>query len=184
MKQRCYNRNSSDYKYYGGRNISVCAEWLDTKSGWLSFEKWALDNGYADNLTIDRIDVNKGYSPDNCQWVSMKEQANNTTRNHLITYKGKTQSLSKWADELGLRYELIKKRINQLHWSPEKALETEGTYTNRTRIFYKGKTQCLKHWCYEVGLNYNTVYTRIYENHWSIEKALETPSRKGRKKTT
>ncbi len=95
MKSRCYNKNNRQYKDYGGRGIGLCEEWNDrdkvgveTKS-YLAFKKWALSNGYQDSLTIDRIDVNKGYSPDNCRWLSFKEQANNKTSNHYVTYKEK-----------------------------------------------------------------------------------------------
>lgn len=69
MKDRCYNPKSSHYKTYGGRGITICPEWLD-KGGVQSFISWSLNNGYDDNLSLDRIDNNKSYSPDNCQWVT------------------------------------------------------------------------------------------------------------------
>lgn len=131
LKQRCYNRNSTFYKNYGKRGISVCDEWrnpemFDGRStkGWIAFKEWALKNGYNDTLTIDRIDVNGNYEPSNCRWVSMRAQQNNRTNNHLLTYKGKTQSMAEWCKELGLSYSMVKCRLKR-HWTVEKAFETK-----------------------------------------------------------
>ena len=118
MKQRCYNPNNVSYRQYGGRGIEVCEEW---KSNFLAFYNWAMANGYADNLTIDRIDVNGNYEPDNCRWASVKEQNNNKSSNHLITYKGKTQTIKQWAEELGISSYTICSRLNQ-NWDIERAL--------------------------------------------------------------
>lgn len=112
MKQRCYNKNNKDYNYYGGRGILICDEWLDKENGYEIFREWSLNNGYTDDLTIDRIDVNGNYKPSNCRWVDMKTQMNNTRQNHMITYNGKTQSLTMWSEELDIPYSTLKEAIN------------------------------------------------------------------------
>ena len=180
MRDRCYNPNRSNYKRYGGRGITVCDEWMNTEcyfgkstKGWITFRDWALNNGYNDNLTIDRIDVNEGYSPDNCRWVSLKAQANNTRRNHLVTYKGKTQTLAQWCDELGLEYGTAQSRIHKLHWTIERTFETKEN-PNCKMIAYKGETKSLMSWCKELGLNYRLTQDRLNKLHWSVEQAFET----------
>ena len=115
MKQRCNNTKDKHYKYYGARGITVCPEWLDSErintgghnnptKGFKAFKKWAIENGYSAESTLDRIDVNGNYEPSNCRWVTMKEQANNKRNNNYVTYKGKTQTLKQWCEELKLGY--------------------------------------------------------------------------------
>mgnify|MGYP003611895627 CR=1 FL=1 len=120
MKNRCYSKRNQKYKDYGGRGIIICDEWLND---YFTFKKWALENGYKGNLSIDRIDVNGNYEPSNCKWSTMEEQANNTRKNKYITYQGRTQTLSKWCKELGLEYDRIKARFNTCHMTPEQAFE-------------------------------------------------------------
>lgn len=138
MRSRCNNRNVPCYQYYGGRGISVCGEW-GTPDGFEAFYKWAVNNGYSSNLTLDRIDVNGDYDPDNCRWISMLEQMNNTRTNHLITYNGEEKTLAEWARCVGLPYQRVINRINSLGWSVEKALTTPintkmGRKRNASRI--------------------------------------------------
>ena len=82
MMNRCYNSNRQDYKYYGGRGITVCQEWIDNP---ILFEKWSYNNGYNDNLTIDRIDENMGYCPENCRWITQEENARFKGKTNYIT---------------------------------------------------------------------------------------------------
>ncbi len=119
MKRRCTNENNPDYEYYGGRGITVCDEWNDFEA----FLKWANGNGYADTLSIDRIDVNKGYSPENCRWADAITQANNTRRNRMISYKGETKSMAMWAREYDLPQKLVRRRLEN-GWSVERTLTT------------------------------------------------------------
>ena len=121
MLSRCYNCNVKGYKNYGGRGISVCREWIDSFS---DFRDWALRNGYNEELSIDRINVNGNYEPSNCRWTTSKVQANNKRNNRLLTYKGQTKTLSEWADIVKISSVAIKARIDMYHWSIEKALTT------------------------------------------------------------
>lgn len=99
MIARCYNGNSKAYRAYGARGICVCAEWLED---FQSFSEWAMLNGYSDALTIDRIDNNKGYSPENCRWATNKEQANNTRRNVYVEACNQCLTYAQWAAILGV----------------------------------------------------------------------------------
>lgn len=119
MISRCYIPSATEYQNYGGRGISVCDEWKDD---YACFRDWALSNGYLDNLTLDRIDNNGNYSTDNCRWVTMKAQMNNKSNNHLITFNGKTQTLTQWAEEYGISRSVLSTRINRYKWPIEQAL--------------------------------------------------------------
>ena len=96
MKSRCFNKNHKSYPYYGGRGIFVCDEWKDN---FIPFYKWSIQNGYKEGMTIDRIHNDKMYSPDNCRWVSHKEQNRNYSKNLMITYNGETLCLADMADK-------------------------------------------------------------------------------------
>ena len=168
MKQRCYNPKDSSYKNYGARGIGICDEW----KSWEVFKCWALENGYTDEKSIDRIDSNGWYEPGNCRWTTRKEQNNNTRRNRYITYRNKTQTLAQWCEELNLDYLTVFKRIEYRHWSIEKAFETKESMSIR-RITYKGQTKSVVDWCNTLGLKYTTVLARIDRLGWSVEKAFE-----------
>ena len=109
VKDRCLNPNIKAYPRYGGRGIMICEEW---KNDFQAFYDWSMANGYADDLTLDREDVNGNYEPDNCRWVSMKKQANNRRSNVQLTYNGETKTLSEWADYLDIPYSRIEKRYS------------------------------------------------------------------------
>ena len=118
MHERCYCENHQQFKDYGGRGIIICDEW---KNDFNSFYEWALNNGYQDNLTIDRINNNGNYEPENCKWSTRKEQSNNQRTNRLLTYNNKTQTVSQWAEEVGLNKHTLQTRISR-GWSVEDAL--------------------------------------------------------------
>ena len=101
MKARCYRSTCKDFKNYGGRGISICDEW---RNDFATFHKWAMETGYEEGVsTIERVDVNGNYCPENCTWIVNERQALNTRKVIFLTAKGKTQSLSDWAAELGMR---------------------------------------------------------------------------------
>ena len=120
MCRRCYNESDESYMHYGGRGIKVCDEWLND---YFSFRNWSINNGYSDNLSIDRIDVNGNYEPSNCRWATDKEQGNNKRNNKMIEYKGEVKTLSEWCDELDIEYFRTKARLNTCHMTPEQAFE-------------------------------------------------------------
>lgn len=122
MKTRCYNKNAVKYPNYGGRGIKVCDEWLND---FMSFYDWAMANGYNDNLTIDRIYVNGNYTPNNCRWITMEQQARNKRNSLIYTIDNETRSLVEWCKLLGLNYDIVRQRIKRYNWTIEKALELE-----------------------------------------------------------
>lgn len=120
MKSRCHNKNGPGYYDYGGRGITVCKEWENFDQ----FYEWAMKNGYRDDLTIDRIDVNGNYEPDNCRWITNAEQQRNKRDNHYITYNGETNVLRDWSKILGINESTLSHRINSYGWSVERAFTT------------------------------------------------------------
>lgn len=120
MKDRCRNKNCNNYKNYGARGITYCDEWEEFDN----FYNWAMENGYSDELTLDRIDVNGNYEPSNCRWATYDEQARNKRTNRIITYNGETKCVKDWAEFLGIDSHLLSARLNRLGWDEEKALTT------------------------------------------------------------
>lgn len=118
MRRRCNCQKSSNYKHYGGRGITVCEEW---NTDFATFQKWALDNGYVEGLSIDRIDNNCGYDPSNCRWATLTEQANNQRTTLKIEYNGVMKTLHQWADCLGIKANTLYYRIFKLNWDIERA---------------------------------------------------------------
>ncbi len=118
IKDRCNNPNAQYYSLYGGRGIKVCEEWSNS---FVSFKDWALDNGYKDNLLIDRIDNDKGYSPSNCRWSTAYEQVHNRRPQKSRYFNGERVSLKKLAKQCGIPYGTFKMRL-QMGWSVERAM--------------------------------------------------------------
>lgn len=118
MKNRCIATKGAEYRNYASRGITVCDEW---KNDFLNFYNWAMANGYSDNLSIDRINNDKGYYPDNCRWATAKQQVNNTRVNHRITFNSETHTVSEWAQILNVTPMSIFRRLYK-GWREEEAL--------------------------------------------------------------
>lgn len=127
MKQRCYNPNNERYIHYGNKGISICSEWLENYD---NFYNWAINNGYSEKLSIDRIDNNSNYEPSNCRWTNAKNQATNRTTTNFITYNNQTLSISEWSCKLGINRYTLDSRIER-GWSIEKAFNTPVRKINK-----------------------------------------------------
>lgn len=124
MKSRCCTSSDGDYSNYGARGIQVCDAWLTSFD---VFKDWALANGYTDELTIDRVDVNGPYSPENCRWATVKEQNRNKRDTLFITYNGVTKSASEWAEQLGVSLWVIHSRYRR-NGTPYTSKQLEGKW--------------------------------------------------------
>lgn len=116
MKSRCANKSNPKFKNYGGRGIRICKDWSD----FMTFRKWALNNGYTKNLSLDRKNNDGNYNPDNCRWATNTQQARNRRSNVIIEFNGTKKHLTDWAKETGISYGTITWRIKK--WGVERAL--------------------------------------------------------------
>ena len=118
MKSRCYNPNATHYKRYGGRGIQICDQW---RNDFKAFYDWAMNNGYKDGLTIDRINVNGDYEPSNCRWATDNEQARNTSTNKIFTINNESKSLIEWCEIYNINYRTVQDRLAR-GWDINRAL--------------------------------------------------------------
>lgn len=117
--RRCESTTRYAHEYYHDKGITICEEW---RNDFLAFYNWAMNNGYSDDLTIDRIDTDKNYEPNNCRWVTMKVQGNNKSNNIHVSYNGETHTLSEWEDITGIKRSTIRARIFKSNWDIKDAL--------------------------------------------------------------
>lgn len=164
MKSRCFNQNNKNYHNYGGRGITVCDEW---SNDFMNFYNWAISNGYQENLTIDRIEVNGDYEPFNCRWTTFEVQANNTRANKYITYNNETLTQAQWDRKTGLP---ISERIER-GWSIEKAFNTpiDGRLT---KYEYQGRVYTVAELSRLSNIPYPTLYRRLVLSNWPVDKAI------------
>lgn len=172
---RCYNKNHASYKQYGNRGIAMCPEWLG-EHGFENFFEWSMKNGYAENLTIDRIDNDGNYEPTNCRWSDNKEQQRNKRNNFVVSFKGKEVPLSVVSEETGIDRATLSCRIKR-GMTAEEAVCFE-----KEMIEFNGEKKTITQWARDLGISFNTLYSRLHSCNWTVEKALATPARKFNKR--
>lgn len=118
MRNRCSDPDNIGYHLYGGRGIEVCPEWRDSFE---VFRDWAIENGYQEGLTIDRIDTDGPYSPENCRWITQKQQQNNRRNNKHLVLNGENHTMSEWAEITGIKVATIHARLKR-GWSVDRTL--------------------------------------------------------------
>jgi hypothetical protein len=175
MRARCKDVNN---KVYGGKGIKVCPEW---ENSFESFYEWAQEAGYEESLTIDRIDSNGNYCPENCRWVTYLENNRNREYTTRLTFNGESKTLMEWAQSLNMHHMTLVSRIFKYKWSTEKALTTpvmkhkEGSSKN-LKLDYEGKSLTLKGWALELGMKYETLRNRISNMGQSIGEVIASIS--------
>lgn len=178
IKDRCCNSKDVRYKDYGGRGIKICKEW---KNDFAKFYDWALKNRYNDSLTIDRIDVNGDYCPENCRWITIKEQQNNRRDNVFILLNGEKHTISEWARIVGKKPASIRRRL-LCGWKPEEILNKPCEKQKEKMLSFKGKTQNICAWARETGIDKVTIRNRLNRYGWSVEEVLTIKPKVGGKR--
>ena len=162
MKDRCFNPNNTEYRHYGGRGITVCDEWLD----YVNFRNFMLSVGFdpsapSKQCTIERIDVNGNYCPENCTVIPLSEQSNNRTCTVWITANGKTMTITQWTRELGVSESMIIQRIKR-GMTPEEAVTLPPT--KFVKFTVDGETHTTKEWAQILNIPWNTLRDRMRRN--------------------
>lgn len=171
MIGRCTNEKEAGYKHYGGRGIKVCSEWLQYEN----FKKWALTNEYEETLTIDRINVNGNYEPDNCRWATMREQGWNKRDSVKIEYQGELKTLEELSEITGIPQGTLRTR----HWKGVKVPELLDKFNSSSKyIEINGKSKPVKEWARLYGINVSTMWTRLRKGIVG-EKLIEQPYGRG-----
>lgn len=174
MRTRVFNKNIPSSKYYYKKNIKLCEEW----NSYLNFKEWALNNGYKDNLTIDRIDVNKGYSPDNCRWADNTTQSNNRSNNIKYYFNGEYLTVTQIAKRVNIKDSTLRKRIVVIGMSLEEAINYKKGFNPNSKaiIQYDLNMNKIKEWenankCKSLGFD-NTKIARCCRGKQSQHKGF------------
>ena len=136
MKQRCYNPSCKDFPHYGGRGITICPDWHSFEL----FHAWAMYSGYREKVTIERIDVNGNYCPENCTWVKNERQALNRTNTLKYEYRGQMYDIRELSELSGINYYTLKGRLTHYGWTVERAI-SEPSFKGKNQT-YKGASEC------------------------------------------
>ena len=178
MRARCESPKHNRYHIYGGRGITVCAEWQD----YTKFRSWASRSGYRSGLQIERVDTNGNYEPSNCEWRSPKDQQRNRRNNRIVTYKGVSKPLAAWADDYRcvVPYKVLWGRLEE-GWEFEKALITPQRRTGGYRLITAfGETKSVTEWVNDPRCGAGTVKTlwKRINDGWPAERAVSTQLRR------
>ncbi len=182
MRSRCFNPADRRYADYGGRGITLCERWEN------SFEAFYADMGArpSPRHSIDRINNDGPYAPGNCRWATAQQQANNKRNNRILTHGGRSQTLSQWAVEIGIKPLALHHRIDSYGWSVDRALTTpvssEPKGPHERTIVFSGRSLTLMQWQAETGIPWRVLADRLRKPNWSVEQVLTVPVRP-RKKT-
>lgn len=182
MKARCYNPNNNVYDLYGGRGIGVCDEW---RNDYQKFKDWAVANGWRKDAkgmeqSIDRIDPNKDYSPENCRWTDASTQALNKRSAFLINVNGETHSITEWSRIRGVDPSVIRRRYHKYGMRGEQLfhpIPRSVRYADRNTVVFHGKEVPVVDLCREYGISDATLRYR-YKQGWSDDKLVEKPKHK------
>lgn len=176
MRSRVKDFNRPDSIYYAQKGIKICESWD-------SFEQFYKDMGDCpENYSIDRIDPNKGYCPENCRWASKKTQSQNRGEfNKVFTYNGETHVLKEWAAIYNIKYTTLYNRIYRSNLSFEKAIQKDPFHR---LVEFNGEKKTMKEWCSIYNIEYNVVINRLDKHKWSLKDALTIPKGGRRKNQT
>lgn len=175
LKERCYSKNCPQYKYYGGKGITMYESWLGLNGQ--GFNNFYADMGNRpEGMVLSRIDVNGNFEPSNCIWTDMYFVANNKTNNHKLTYNGVTKNITEWAVGLGINYKTLFTRIYD-GWSVERALST--TTTKAKKYTYKGNTKTVEEWAEDLNVSTTLLYSRLSKG-WTVDEVFSTPVTKAK----
>ena len=166
MKARCNRKTHAKYQYYGARGIKVCDEWMNPETGFDTFADWALSHGYTDEMTIERIDVNGNYCPENCKWITAGEQAKNKSTTLWVDYNGEHIQFSELCKRYGANYDMVHDRYYHIGMNLDDALSLPKQ--NISEFALK---------CRKYGIKPKIVKDRIRKLGWDEERALTTPAR-------
>jgi hypothetical protein len=174
MLRRCYDPKTPMFHRYGGRGITVCERWLGDFGAANFFSD--MGDKPSPQHTLERIDNDLGYGPDNCRWATRKEQADNRCTTRHITVNGETLNQAEWDRTLGNGLNIVGDRVRR-GWREEDAVTT-AVAQNKQALTYNGRTMSAHAWEIELGLGHGTIAYRMKKLGWSLDKAISTPSRK------